>query len=157
MLRTDDNYNLYYEGVISTEQETDFKTLIMQHHLATEFAVLLKKNYNLMISDTYGEHRKLIWVLYQILGHFVLSALFAEKVHPPGCEYEARIGFSVEANGNFAYELKNKLFLYDTYQFLEECKKRIARKSIGFDKNCRITSNIKKMDVLDFVAKITPE
>jgi hypothetical protein len=157
MFRTDDNYNLYYDGVVSKEQETNFKTLIMQHQIATEFAALLKRDYNFKISNTYGEHKKLIWILYKTLGLFAISALFAEEAHPPGCEYEARVDFYIEANGNFEYELKNNLFLYEDYGSSDECKDRIARKSIGFDKNCRIRANMGKMDLNDFVAKITAE
>jgi hypothetical protein len=157
MFRTDDNYNLYFDGVVSQEQETNFKTLIMQHQIANEFAALLKKDYNFNISNTYGDHRKLIWILYQTLGPFAISAIFAEKVHPPGCEYEARVDFYVEGNGSFEYELKNNLFLYDDYGSSDECKERITRNSIGFDKNCRIRGNIKRMDLTDFVKKITGE
>jgi len=154
MFSTDDNYNLYYDGVVSKEQEASFKTLVMQHQIATEFAVLLKKDYNFNISNTYDEHKRLIWILYRTLGPFGLSAIFAEKVHPPGCEYEARVDFYVEAKGNFEYELKNKLFLYDDYGSSDECQERIARKSIGFDKNCRIRGNMGGMDLTDFVRKI---
>jgi hypothetical protein len=154
MFSTDDNYNLYYDGVVSKEQEASFKTLVMQHQIATEFAVLLKKDYNFNISNTYDEHKRLIWILYRTLGPFGLSAIFAEKVHPPGCEYEARVDFYVEAKGNFEYELKNKLFLYDDYGSSDECQERIARESIGFDKNCRIRGNMGGMDLTDFVRKI---
>ena len=155
MFRTDDNYNLYYDGVISAEQETKYGTLIVQHKIAAEFAGLLKRDYNFTISDTYGEHKELIWILYEILGPFAISALFAEKDHPPGCEYEARVDFYIEANGNFEYELKNNLFLYEDYGSSDECKDRIARKSIGFDKNCIIRGNMGEMDLPDFVKKIT--
>ena len=157
MFRTDDNYNLYYDGVISKEEETTFQTLIMQNQIATEFEVLLKTDYNFKISNTYGDHKKLLWILYKTLGSFAISALFAEEAHPPGCEYEARVDFYIEANGNFEYELKNNLFLYDNYESSDECKERIAGKSIGFDKNCRIRGNIKAMDLTDFIAKITPQ
>ncbi len=155
MFRTDDNYNLYYDGVVSKEQETNFKTLIMKHQIANEFATLLKRDYNFKISNTYGEHKKLIWILYKTLRLFAISALFAEEAHPPGCEYEARVDFYIEASGNFEYELKNNLFLYEDYGSSDECKDRIARKSICFDKNCRIRGNIGEMDLNDFVKKIT--
>ena len=157
MLRTDDNYNLYYDGAVSPEQETNFKALIRQHQVATEFAVLLQRDYNFNISNTYGEHGKLLWILYQTLGPFAISAIFAEEVHPPGCEYEARVDFYVEANGNFEYELRNNLFLYDDYGSSDECQERIARNSIGFDKNCRIRGNMRGMELTDFVKKITVE
>ena len=78
MFRTDDNYNLYYDGVVSKEQEKNFKALLVQHQIATEFATLLKRDYNFRISNSYGEHKKLIWVLYKTLGLFAISALFAE-------------------------------------------------------------------------------
>jgi hypothetical protein len=155
MFKTDDNYNLYYDGRISEEQETNFQTLIMQHQISTEFADLLKKDYNFKISNSYDEHKKLIWILYKTLGLFAISALFAEEAHPPGCEYEAKVDFYIEANGNFEYELKNNLFLYEDYGSSDECKDRIAQKSIGFDKNCRIRGNIGEMDLNDFLRKIT--
>ena len=157
MFRTDDNYNLYYDGVISAEQETTCETLIVQHKITAEFAGLLKRDYNFTISDTYRDHKKLIWILYEILGPFAISALFAEQDHPPGCEYEARVDFYIEANGTFEYELKNKLFLYDNYGSSEECQKRIAQKSTGFDKDCRIRGNIGGMDLPDFIKHVTLE
>ena len=157
MFRTDDNYNLYYDGVISKEEETTFQTLIMQNQIATEFEVLLKTDYNFKISNTYGDHKKLLWILYKTLGSFAISALFAEEAHPPGCEYEARVDFYIEANGSFEYELRNNLFLYEDYGSSEECRDRIARKSIGFDKNCRIRGNMGEMALNDFIAKITAE
>ena len=40
MFRTGDNYNLYYDGLISEEQETNPKSLIMQHQISPDFAVL---------------------------------------------------------------------------------------------------------------------
>jgi hypothetical protein len=157
MFRTDDNYNLYYDGLISEEQEKNLTSLIMQHQISPEFAALLKRDYNFKIFNTYGEHKKVIWILYKTLGVFALSALFAEEVHPTGCEYEARVDFFIEASGNFEYELKNNLFLYDDYVSSEECKERIAHKSIGFDKNRRIKGNMGDMDIDDFVKKITTE
>lgn len=157
MFSTADNYNLYYDDMVSPEQEANFKDLLAQHHIRTEFAALLKQEYNFNITNTYGEHKKLISILYHTLGSFAISALFAEKVHPPGCEYEARVDFYVEANGNFEYELKNNLFLYEDYGSSDECKERIARKSIGFDKNCRIRGNMGGMDLTDFVKKITSQ
>jgi hypothetical protein len=155
MFRTDDNYNLYYDGLISEEQETNFKTLIMKHQISTDFTALLKRDYNFRISNTYGEHKKLIWILYKTLKLFAISALFAEEAHPSGCEYEAKVDFYIEASGNFEYELKNNLFLYEDYGSSDECKDRIARKSIGFDKNCRIRGNMEEMGLNDFVKKIT--
>ena len=160
MFRTGDNYNLYYDGLISEEQETNLKSLIMQHQKSTDFAALLKRDYNLKIFNTYGEHKKLIWILCKTLGVLALSALFAEEIHPTGCEYKARVDFFIEASGNFEYELKNNLFLYEDYGFWEECKERIALKSIGCDKNCRIRGNMGNMgsmDINDFVKKITAE
>ena len=157
MFRTDDNCSLYYDGAVSPEQETNLKSLIGQHQIATQFAVLLKRDYNFKISNTYGEHQKLIWILYQTLGPYAISAIFAEEVHPPGCEYEARVDFYVEAKGNSENELKNNLFLYDDYGSSDECKERIARNSIGFDKNCRIRGNMRGMELTDFVKKITAE
>ena len=155
MFRTDDNYNPYYDGLISKEQESNLKNLIMQHQISTEFATLLKRDYNFKIFNKCGEHKKLIRILYKILGVFALSALFAEELSPTGCEYEARVNFYIEESGNFAYELKNNLFLYDDYGSSEKCNERIALKSIGFDKNCKIRGNMGDMDINDFVKKIT--
>lgn len=155
MFRTDDNYNLYYDGVVSKDQETNFKRLIEQQEIATEFTELLKKHHNFGISNTYGAHKKLIWALYETLGSFAITILSAEEVHPHGCEYQVKVDFYIEANGNFEYELKNNLFLYDDYGPSDECKERIARKLIGFDKDCRVKANIKGMDLNNFIRKIT--
>ena len=157
MFRTDDNYNLYYDGMISEDQEANFKTLIEQHQLSAEFAALLKRHYNFSIPNTYGEHKKLLWILFKTLGPFAITILSAEEVHPPGCEYQVRVDFYIEANGNFDYELKNSLFLYDDYGSSDECKERIERKAIGFDKDCRVKANMGQMDLNDFIEKITIE
>jgi hypothetical protein len=138
MFRADDDYNLSYDGLISEEQETNFQSLIMEHQMSTGFEAFLKTDYNSTIHNTYDEHKKLIWILYESLGIFALSALFAEEAHPTGCEYEARVDFYIEASAHFEYELKNNLFLYEDYGSSHECIERIALKSIGFDENCRI-------------------
>lgn len=78
-------------------------------------------------------------------------------MHTESLTYEAKVDFVVEASGNFEYELKNNLFLYEDYGSSQECKKRILLKAIGFDKNCRIRGNMGDMDINDFVKKITSE
>ncbi len=49
MFKTDDNYNLYYDGTVSGDQETAFQTLIEEHQLSPEFTELLKRDYNFLI------------------------------------------------------------------------------------------------------------
>ena len=63
----------------------------MQQQVSSGFAALLKRDYNFIIFNTYGEHKKLFWILDKTLGVFALSALFAEEVHSNGCEYEVVI------------------------------------------------------------------
>jgi len=154
MFETDDNYNLYYDGVVSEDQENEFKELINEYEMSGEFLNLLERHYDFRITNTYNDHKKLIWVLYKTLGSFAITIFFAEHEHPPACEYQAKADFYVEPNGNFEYELKNQVFIYDDVESSAECQERVARKSIGFDKDFRSKGNVRGMDLKDFTASI---
>lgn len=157
MFRTDDNYNLYYDGAISGDQETAFQTLIAENQLSSEVTELLQRHYNFRIKNAYEDHRKLLWVLYKTLGPFAVTILFAEEEHPHGCEYQARVDFYVDASGSFDYELKNNLFLYETKNLSDECEERLAQKSIGFEADRRIKGNLMGMDLETFLGRTTTE
>lgn len=157
MFRTDDNYNLYYDGAISGDQETAFQTLIAENQLSPEVTELLQRHYNFRIKNAYEDHRKLLWVLYKTLGPFAVTILFAEEEHPHGCEYQARVDFYVDASGSFDYELKNNLFLYETKNLSDECEERLAQKSIGFEADRRIKGNLMGMDLETFLERTTTE
>ena len=155
MFKTDDNYNLYFDGVISSDQEDSFKKLLEDHQLDLEITNLLKIHHNLRINNSYKLHKIVLWVLYEALGPYAISIFFAEIEHPPGCEYQSRVDFYVDVSGNFDYELRNGLFLYDDHESSDECIERIAQKSAGFDKDCRIRGNIKGMDLETFIKSIS--
>ena len=157
MFKTEDNYNLYYDGRVSEDQATSFKKLIEKHELSSEMTALLEKHFNFRTYNTYNDHRKLLWVLYKTLGSFAITILFAEEDHPHGCEYQARVDFIVDAGGNFDYEFKNDLFLYETQAPSDQCEERIAQKTMGFDQDCRIKGSLADMDLEEFLWKITRE
>ena len=64
MFKTDDNYNLYFDGSLPEDEEIKFKKLLDDHKLAPEFINLLKIDFNFRLSNTYDVDNKLIWVLY---------------------------------------------------------------------------------------------
>ena len=155
MFKTNDNYNLYFDGVISLDQEASFKKLIDKHQLDVELTNLLKMHHNFTINNSYKLHKSLLWILYDTLGEYAITVFFAEAEHPLGCEYQSKVDFYVDARGNFDYESKNNLFLYDDHESSDECIARIAQKSVGFDKDCRVKGNIKGMDIEAFVESVT--
>ena len=155
MFRTEDNYNLYFDGVISQNNRAIMAKLIQQHQLDMEVIKLVDRHHNFRIHDSYSSHRILIWILYEALGVYAITIFFAELEHPPGCEYQSRVDFYVAGNGSFDYELKNSIFLYTDSAQSEECKQRIEERSIGFDKDCRVKGNIEAMDLESFVNSIT--
>ena len=157
MFKTEDNYNLYYDGRVSKDQATSFKNLIEEYQLSSEITVLLEKHFNFRTYNTYSDHKKLIWILYKTLGSFAITILFAEEDHPHGCEYQARVDFIVDAGGNFDYEFKNSLFLYETQAPSDQCEERIAQKTFGFEKDCRIKGSLAGMDLEAFVRRIMNE
>jgi len=157
MFKTDDNYNFYFDGLVSEDQEIKFKKLIDKHKLAPEFINLLKIDFNFRVSNTYDVHKTLIWVLYKILGPFAVTIFFAEDDHPPGCEYQAKVDFYVDASGNFDYELKNHLFIYEDFRLSAECEERKAQKSVGFEKDSRIRGNIREMELGTFIKSVTAD
>jgi hypothetical protein len=91
------------------------------------------------------------------LGPFAITIFFAENDHPPGCEYRAKVDFYVDATGNFDYELKNHLFIYEDFRLSEKCEERKAQESIGFEKDRRIKGNIREMELETFIKSITAE
>ena len=157
MLKTDDNYNLYYDERVSEDYYTDLKELIEKHQLASEFLALLGNHFNFRIHNTYNDHKKLLWLLYKTLGPFAITILFAEENHPHGCEYQARVDFFVDGSGSFDYELKNSLFLYETKKLSDECEERLAQGSIGFQPDRRINGNLVGMTLETFLEATTTE
>jgi hypothetical protein len=154
MFKTEDNYNLYFDGMISQAHETNFKELIEKHQLDPKILDLLKINYNFTINDSYSLHQVILWLLYKTLESYAITIIFSETDHPYGCEYQSKVDFYVEANGSFDYELKNSIFFYADSAQSEECKKRIKERSIGFDKDCRVKGNVEAMDLESFVKSI---
>jgi hypothetical protein len=157
MFRTDDNYNLYFDGVVSKDSEANFNKLIEEYQLDAELAALLKRQHNFRIYNSYEEHKMFLWSLYRALGPFAITIFFAEDDHPRGCEYQARVDFYIDGTGNFDYELKNSLFRYEEYELTEECKERIEQKLVGFEEDCRIKGSIGEMNPEAFVKSITAE
>ena len=155
MFKTDDNYNLYYDGVISQDQESKFKELVQKHQLQPNFIDLVKRHHNFMINNSFNLHRILLWSLYDILESYAITIFFAEAEHPLGCEYKSRIDFFVDINGSFDYELKNSLYIYGDYDLSDECEERNEHDSIGFDKDCRVRGNIRGMDLDTFLDTVS--
>ena len=157
MFRTDDNYNLYYDGTISGEQETAFQTLIAEHQLSPKFTELLKRHHNFGIKNSYDDHKKLLWIFYKVFGSFAITIFYAEEEHPPGCEYQSKVDYFVEENGNYEYEIKNNLFKYDNYGMSDECNERIEKGSTGFEKDCKVRGNMREMQLEPFVKSLTAD
>ena len=155
MFKTEDNYNLYFDGVISGNNREIFAKLTRQHQLDMELANLVERHHNFRIYDSYNSHRILLWILYKALGEYAITIFFAEFEHPPGCEYQSRIDFYVAANGSFDYELKNSLFRYAENDLSGKCKERIEKESIGFDKDWKARGNMRIMDLEAFVKSIS--
>ena len=150
MFKTEDNYNLYFDGVVSQDHIAVLEELVRKHELQPEFINLVKRDHNFRIHHSYNRHRSLLWVLYKTLGPYAITIFFAELEHPRGCEYQSRVDFYVEVNGRFEYELKNSLFLYADYDGSEECQGRIEERSMGFDEDRIVRGNIQEMDLETF-------
>lgn len=60
MFRTDDNYNLYYDGVVFENQENNLRALINEYELSGEFSSLLKTHHNFRLYSLYSEYQRLI-------------------------------------------------------------------------------------------------
>ena len=60
MFRTDDNYNLYYDGVMFEDQENNLRALINEYELSGEFSSLLKIYHNFRLYSLYSEYQRLI-------------------------------------------------------------------------------------------------
>ena len=157
MFRTDDNYNLYYDGTASRDQETAFQELIEEHQLSGEFTELLKRDFNFKINNSYDDHKKFLWIFYKVFGSFAITIFFAEEEHPHGCEYQARVDYFVDESENYEYEMKNHLFRYDSYGMSDECKERIEKGSTGFEKDCKVRGNMGQMQLEPFIRSLTAD
>jgi hypothetical protein len=154
MLKTEDNYNLYFDGVISQNNREIFAKLIIKHQLDTELINLVERQHNFRIYSSYNSHGIVLWILYKVLGEYAITIFFAELDHPFGCEYQSRVDFYVAGNGNFDYELKNSLFIYAEFDLSDKCKERIEQESIGFGKDCTVRDNMRRMDLEAFEKSI---
>lgn len=157
MYRTDDNYNLYYDGTISGDQETAFQTLIAEHQLSLKFTELLKRHHDFRIKNSYDGHKKLLWILHKVFGSFAITIFSAEEEHPLGCEYQSKVDYFVDENGNYEYEMKNSLFKYDNYEMSDECNERIAEGAAGFEKDCKLRGNMGEMQLEPFAKSLTAD
>lgn len=155
MFKTEDNYNLYFDGRVSQNHEANFKKLIQQNQLDPELINLPKQQHNLRIYDSYKLHKVLLWILYEVLGPYAITIFFAEVEHPRGCEYQCRVDFYLGVNRRYDYELKNTLFLYEDHGLSDEYKRRVEKKSFGFDRDCRHKGEISGMDLETFVKTLT--
>lgn len=155
MHRTDDNYNLYFDGELSKHHQETFKNLIDRNKIAGEFVGLLKREYNCALKNSYNEHKILLWILYKSINSFAITIFFAEDDHPYGCEYQAKVDFCLDESGQFEYELKNHLVLHYGQDFSDACKERIEQKTVGFEADCVRQGNIREMDLEAFIASLT--
>ncbi len=80
MFRTDANYNLYYDGVVSEDLENNFRALLNEYQLSGEFSGLLKTHHNFRLYNFYSEHHRLIWIPCKILGTFTIT-IFLMKMN----------------------------------------------------------------------------
>ena len=157
MHRTDDNYNLYFDGELSKDHQESFEKLIDQHDMDSEFLNLLGRNHNFAMKNTYNQHKKLLWTLYKSIRSFAVTIFFAEYDHPYGCEYQAKVDFYLDEIGRFEYELKNNLFFYDGQKLSDECKERREQRAPGFEADYVRKGNIREMDLEAFVASVTAQ
>lgn len=72
MFRTDANYNLYYDGVVSEDLENNFRALLNEYQLSGEFLGLLETHHNFRLYNFYSEYHRLIRIPCKILGTFTI-------------------------------------------------------------------------------------
>ena len=154
MFKTEDNYNLYFDGRVSQNHEANFKKLIQKNQLDPELVNLPGRQHNVRIYDSYKHHRVLLWALYEVLGPYAITIFFAEVEHPHGCEYQCRVDFYVGVNKRYDYELKNSLFLHEDHRLSDECKRRVEKKSFGFDPDCRHKGDMSGLNMEAFVKSV---
>ena len=155
MDKTKDSYNLYFDGVITEEHEAKYHEQIEKHNLDTRLLGVLKQHYNFTTTNSYNEHKTLLWILWVTLKGYAVTIFFSEDAHPAGCEFQAKVDFFVDRSGSFEYELKNNLWIHEDEPMLDECKERVEKKLVGFGKNKKITGKIAQLTLESFIDAIT--
>jgi hypothetical protein len=154
MIRTEDSYNLYYDGEVEETQKVMYRQLIEEYQLSSDFFGLLGQEYHFTMRDSYNQHGPLIWLLSKALKTFAISIFFAEIEHPQGCRYQTKVDFMLEEQGHFVYERKNGLLMIDDDKISEECMKRMNLKSVALEDDHKVTSNRVGLSYESFVDMI---
>jgi len=153
--RKEETYNLDFDGRITGEHKGKFRKLIEKHQLNSNFIGLLKKPHNLVTSDSYGEYKTLLWILYETLETFSIRILFIEDCVPEGCKFRSNADFCVDENGNFKFEFKNQLVIHETLELSADCREQLKEKSETYEKDSKITGNIRGIDFRTFLERTT--
>jgi hypothetical protein len=155
MDKTNDSYNFYYDGTIKEDQEARLAELLEEHNLGTVLLGAIRQHYNFTTTNSYNEHKILLWVLWQALASYAVTVFFVEDDHPAGCEYQAKVDFVVHENGAFEYDLKNSLWIHEDEPMLDECKQRIEKKQVGFENDRKVRGNITQLTLESFIEAVT--
>ncbi len=155
MNRKEETYNLDFDGIIAGQNQAKFRKLIEKHQLSSNFTGLLKKPHNFVTTDSYSEYKILLWILYETLERFSINILFIEDCVPEGCQFRSNADFCIDENGNFKFELKNELVIHGSLELSADCREQLKEKSETYDKDLRITGNIRGMDFQTFLESTT--
>ena len=155
MDKTNDSYNLYFDGRIEEDHEARIAEQLEEHNLDTTLVGVIKQHYNFTTTNSYKEHRILLWLLWQTLESYAVTIFFAEDPHPAGCEYQTKVDFIVHEGGAFEYELKASLWIHEDEPMLDECRERIEKKQPGFETDKKVRGNITQLTLESFIETIT--
>ena len=155
MDKTNDSYNLYFDGRVEADHEARFAEQLEEHNLDTTLVGVLRHHYNFTTTNSYNEHRILLWALWQTLESYAVTIFFTEDPHPAGCEYQAKVDFIVHEGGAFEYELKTSLWIHEDEPMLDECRERIEKKQAGFETDKKVRGNITQLTLESFVETVT--
>lgn len=155
MNRKEETYNLDFDGSITGQHKAKFRKLIEKHQLSFNFACLLKKPHNLVTVDSYCEYKTLLWILYETLETFSINIFFIEDCVPEGCQFRSTADFCIDEKGNFKFEFKNELVIHETLELSADCRERLKEKSETYEKDSKITGNIREVDFQTFLERTT--
>jgi hypothetical protein len=100
--------------------------------------------------NTYEYYKKLLFILYKLVGAFSIEILFTEDEAPFGCQPNAEFSFDVNANGEALFHLKNIIEIEDDGD--DDCQQMKDEGYVLFENDKSLEINLSDLNMEQFLA-----
>jgi len=101
-------------------------------------------------SSSYEYYKKLLFILYKLVGAFSIGILFQEDEAPFGCQPNAEFYFEVNANGEASFRLENIVEIEDDED--DDCQQMKDEGYVLFENDKSLEINLSNLNMDQFLA-----